>query len=352
MKDWKQILIAPSDSILKAIEKIDQEALQIAIVIDKKERLIGIVTDGDIRRAILKGISLDEPVYKIMTQKPIVTRIGEERTAILAKMTSKEIHQIPVVDDKGRVVGLETLDKMLKPVDQDNIVVLMAGGLGNRLMPLTEKCPKPLLKIGAKPLLEIIVENFKEYGFKKFYFSVNYKAEMIEEYFGDGVHWGIDIQYIYETKRLGTAGALGLIPERHTKPIIVMNGDVLTKVNFEQLLAFHYKNQTVATMCVRDYEFVIPYGVTKIENNNLIGIHEKPTHHCLINAGVYVLDQEALDLIPKDTFYNMTQLFEKLIEKGRKTAVFPIREYWMDIGQISDFEQANSDYKDFFRKAK
>ncbi len=350
MKDWKKTLIGPSDTMLTAIEIIDREALQIAIVVDGENRILGIVTDGDIRRAILKGITINEPVHRLMAKNPTVAMIWEERIDILKKMTANEIHQIPVVDDKGIVVGLETLDKMLKPDSQDNIVVLMAGGQGSRLLPLTEKCPKPLLKIGPKPLLEIIVDNFREYGFRKFYFSVNYRAEMINEYFGDGTRWGIDVQYIHETKRLGTAGALGLIPERIDKPIIVMNGDLLTKVNFEQLLVFHNKNQAVATMCVRDYEFIIPYGVTRIEDNNLMGINEKPTHHCLINAGVYVLSQEALDLIPEDTFYNMTQLFEKLLEQGKKTAVFPIREYWMDIGQIADFERANTDYDEFFVK--
>lgn len=348
MKDWEKTLIEPSDSMLKAIEIIDREALQIAIVVNEENRLLGIITDGDIRRAILNGVTIDEPVHRVMTKNPTVVMAWEERKDILLKMTSKEIHQIPVVDDKGTVIGLETLDKMLKPDSKDNIVVLMAGGLGSRLLPLTENCPKPLLKIGPKPILQIIVEKFKEYGFRKFFFSVNYRAEMIKEYFGDGTRLEIDAQYIHETKRLGTAGALGLIPDRVEKPIIVMNGDLLTKVNFDQLLAYHNKNQAVATMCVRDYEFLIPYGVIRIEENNLIGIDEKPTHHCLINAGVYVLNQEALDLIPKDAFYNMTQLFEKLLELGKKTAVFPIREYWMDIGQIIDFERAKTDYEELF----
>jgi len=348
MKDWLQTLIKPSERILTAIEIIDREALQIAIVVDEGKKLLGIITDGDIRRAILQGIDLQEPVNRIMTKNPVAVTIWEERKDILAKMTSKEIHQIPIVNDEGIVVGLETMDRILKPLCQDNIVVLMAGGLGSRLMPLTETCPKPLLKIGEKPLMEIIVDNFKEYGFRKFYFSVNYKAKMIEEYFGDGSRWEIDIKYIHETKKLGTAGALELIPERVDKPIIVMNGDLLTKVNFEQLLAFHNKNQATATMCVRDYEFIIPYGVTRIEDNKLVGISEKPSHHCFINAGIYVLNQEALDQIPKHTFYNMNQLFEKLLKQGKKTSVFPIREYWMDIGQINDFERANLDYKDYF----
>jgi len=308
MKDWEKALISPSASMLAAIEIIDREALQIAIVVDTEKRILGIVTDGDIRRAILKGITFNEPVERVMTKNPTVVMLGEERKDILTKMKTKEIHQIPVVNEKGIIVGLETLDKILRPDIQDNIVVLMAGGKGSRLLPLTEKCPKPLLKIGSKPILEIIVDNFREYGFRKFLFSVNYRADMINEYFGDGTNLGIDIQYIQETKRLGTAGALALIPARVGKPIIVMNGDLLTKVNFEQLLVFHNKNKAVATMCVRDYEYSIPYGVTRVEDNILIGINEKPTHHCLINAGVYVLSQEALDLIPKDTFYNIPQL--------------------------------------------
>lgn len=348
MKDWKSTLIKPTCSICDAIKGIDANSMQIVIVVDEQRRLLGTVTDGDIRRGILNGISLNESVQKIMNKTPIIAGVNEERKSILAIMKSKGIHQIPVVDDDGHIKGVEILDIIIQSCKRDNPVIIMAGGLGSRLSPLTDNCPKPLLKIGAKPILEIILDNFIEYGFNKFYIAVNYKYEMIEEYFGDGSKFDVEITYIREDRKLGTAGALGLLDEKFSTPILVMNGDLLTKVNFDHLLNFHMMGSAYATICVRDYNFQIPYGVVKIENHRLIGIEEKPSHHFFVNAGVYVFEPGVLEIIPKDMVFDMPHLLDKVIEFKKDITVFPIREYWLDVGHIDDFERAKGEYNKYF----
>jgi len=266
----------------------------------------------------------------------------------LAVMKLKRLNHIPVLDDDGRIIYVETLQGLVKKNDKDNAVVLMAGGMGTRLRPLTNECPKPLLQVGGKPVLETILDNFMEYGFKHFYLSVNYKADMIREYFGDGARWGVEIEYIHEDKRLGTAGALSLLPDIPDKPLLVMNGDLLTKVNFQQLIDFHSVNQAQATMCVREYNFQVPYGVVKMNNHRLTGIDEKPVERFFVNAGIYVLEPKTIKLIPKGEFFDMPSLFQKIIAENGETTAFPIREYWMDIGQMNDYEQANIEFNEVF----
>ncbi|MCL6479847.1 MAG: nucleotidyltransferase family protein [Peptococcaceae bacterium] len=348
MIDWKKILVLPSTPIIKAIEIIDAGALQIALVVDEKGILLGTVTDGDIRRGILRGVPLNEPVNRVMNSSPTVARVNEEINTIISTMKNKNLFQIPVVDDGGRVVDLAVLKDLIMPGRRRNIVVIMAGGLGSRLRPLTDDCPKPLLKVGGKPLLETILENFMEYGFNKFYFSVNYKADMIKKHFGDGSRWGVDIEYIYEEKRMGTAGPLGLLPEKTQDTILVMNGDLLTKINFQHLLDFHSNTGADATMCVKEYNFQIPYGVVKIARHRLIEIEEKPVKSFFISAGIYAIEPRVLDLIPPNTYFDMPGLFERLIQENRETAVFPIREYWLDIGHKEDFERANGEFSEVF----
>lgn len=348
MIDWKKTLVSPSISILKVIEIIDSSRAQIALVIDENNNLLGTVTDGDIRRGILKGVSLNDCIQRVMNPNPTVVKVNEGRGKILATMRSKRLQQLPIVDEAGRVVGMEVLQELMQPGTKENLVVLMAGGRGSRLLPMTNHCPKPLLKVGGKPLLKIIMDNFIEFGFKKFYLSVNYKAEMVKEFCGDGSDWGVKIEYIEEDKKMGTAGALGLLPEKPTLPVLVMNSDLLTKINFNQLLEFHNNTGANATMCVKEYDLQIPYGVININNQRVIGIEEKPFFKCFINAGIYVLGSDVFDHIPKNTFFDMTNLFEKLIGKGSEIAVFPIREYWIDIGRIDDFERANGDFYEVF----
>jgi len=326
MSAWKEILVLPETSIRETIRVLDESAKQI----------------------ILKGISLDEPTQKIMNPDPTIAMIDESRESILAKMQRKGLHHIPLVDKHRRVEGLETLDELIQPQTKENWVVLMAGGLGSRLSPLTDACPKPMLKVGNKPLLETILENFIEYGFHRFYISVNYMADVVKSYFGDGSRWGVDICYLHEDQRLGTAGALSLLPEKPTEALLVMNGDLLTKVNFKQLLDFHSKHHAQATMCVREYDFQVPYGVVKIDAHRIISIDEKPIQRFFVNAGIYVLEPEALDLISSNIYFDMPTLFENLIALKRETAVFPVREYWLDVGHLADYDRANGEYQNIF----
>jgi len=346
--DWHEVLIKPNTTIVETIKIIDASALQIALVVDENERLIGTVTDGDIRRGILKGIDLNKPVTEVMKNKFIFARPSMGHEEILKIMKEKYVNQLPIVDGKGRVVRLELLSDLIKEQFFDNLVVLMAGGLGTRLRPLTDDCPKPMVKVGGKPVLETILENFIEQGFRRFYFSVNHLKEKISDYFRDGKKWGVEINYLVEDKKMGTAGALSLIPGNPDRPLIVMNGDLLTKVNYAQLLDFHRENKADATMCLREYSFQIPYGVVKIEKNMITEIDEKPTHSFFVNAGVYILEPEVLKLIPKNTMYDMTTVFEKLIENQKRAAVFPIREYWIDVGYYEDYKRADSEYRKAF----
>jgi len=281
-----------------------------------------------------------------MRKKPKSATVHQTREDILDFMKQKKIHQMPVLDDESKIVGIEVLDELLAPPSRENWVVLMAGGLGTRLRPLTDAVPKPMIPIGQKPLLENILENFIEYGFKNFFISVHYKDHVIRNYFGDGSRWGVKIRYLSEGERQGTAGALSLLPKKTSEPIFVMNGDLLTKINFAQLLHFHSEHKLAATMCVREYDFQVPYGVLTLEGHCIKSIDEKPTQKFFVNAGIYVLEPRVLKLIPKRKFYDMPQLFKDLMAKGDATAAFPIREYWIDIGHLRDLIRANGDFEE------
>ena len=350
MKHLKDILITPSTPTLKAIQIIDASQEKIALVVDKEGRLVGTVTDGDVRRGILRGLSVSQPVSRIMNDQPRSARMSDDKSEMLERMKKEQVLQMPILDAKGRVVTLEVMEELQRSTTRANWVVLMVGGLGTRLRPLTEHRPKPLLNVGKKPILETILENFIEHGFRKFYMSVLYKNEMVREHFKDGSRWQADIRYLHEEKKLGTAGALSLLPETPKEPLFVMNGDLLTKVNFTQLLDFHRENDSDATMCVREYDFQVPYGVVRLEKHHIRSIDEKPIHRFFINAGIYVLEPKLLKLIPKNKTFDMPDLFQKVIAKKGQTAAFPIREYWLDIGQIDDLERANGDFGKHFKK--
>ena len=240
------------------------------------------------------------------------------------------------------------LDELLKEKEYPNKVILMVGGLGTRLRPLTEDTPKPLLKVGGKPILETIIENFKKYGFKNFVFCVNYKAHMIEEYFGNGKKFGVNIEYVYEKERMGTAGALSLLNKVPNEPFFVMNGDLLTNINFEDMLRFHLEHNAIATMGVREYEYQVPFGVVNVKNEKILSIDEKPIHKFFVSAGVYILDSSCINMIPKDKFYDMPTLFDDILKYNDNIVSFPIREYWLDIGRLDEYEKANVEYKEVF----
>ena len=334
-------------SVIKVVEIIDQSGVRFAVVVNKNDKLLGTVTDGDIRRGLLRGISLETSIDQVMNLLPTSLKESEKDQATKI-MEQKNLLHIPITNCDGVVTDISVLNQALTATPRDNPVVLMAGGLGKRLGEMTKNTPKPLLKVGKKPILETILENFIDHGFHNFYISVNYKSEMIKEYFGNGSKWNISIKYIDEEIPLGTAGSLKLIPDDNQRPIFVMNGDLLTTVNFQDLLEYHNEHNFLGTMCVREYDFQVPFGVVEIEETKIKKIVEKPIHKFFVNAGVYVIGREALKYIPKDQSFDMPKLFEKIIEDNKTTSVFPIREYWIDVGRADDFKRANYEYDEVF----
>ena len=341
MKDWTKVTLKTSDSLETAIKVLHEVGLQIALVIDKKGKLLGTITDGDIRSAIIKQSTMKSPVSLIMNSNPLTINDKVKNEDILSLMTDKGLLHMPILNKDGTLCGLETLQHLIEKPIYDNPVFLMAGGFGTRLHPLTKETPKPLLKIGSKPILEMIIEQFISHGFHNFYISTHFKSEQIRNYFKNGEIHNITIQYLHEDKPLGTAGSLGLLPDNLPDlPIIVMNGDLLTKVDFINLLDFHYDHDSEATMCVREYAFQVPYGVVQIDNYNIKEIKEKPVHKFFVNAGIYVLNKTLINKLDGKSYLDMTDLLDKELI-NEKVNAFPIHEYWLDIGKIEEYERAN-----------
>ncbi len=346
---WQQVLIRPETTLRATIEIIDRAALQIALVVDEDSRLVGVVTDGDIRRALIRDLPLEHAVAEVMNKRPKVACLQDSKTQLIAMMEGHHLFQLPVVDNEGRVVRLEFLQALYKQPSFPNPVFLLAGGFGSRLRPFTDDCPKPLLEIGGKPILETIIENFLKSGFRQFYIAVHYRAKQIKDYFGDGGRWGIKIEYIDEVEPMGTAGAIGLLPDGLPDvPLIVMNGDILTQIDFSRLLAYHNEQQAIATLCVRQYEYQIPYGVVTLDQQRVIGIEEKPLQSCLANAGIYVLDHSLIKTVAVSKKLDMPALLNRQVAEGEQVAMFPINDYWLDIGREADFLRAQGEFGKYF----
>lgn len=348
MKSIENIKLNSDSTIREALKIIDSGAMQIAIVVDQDNRLVGTLTDGDIRRGLLNNLGLDDCIESIIFKTPTIAILSDTKEEILKKALAKKLHQIPIVDEDNRVIGIKEIEELVKPHTKQNRVVLMVGGLGTRLHPLTENTPKPMLKVGNKPILQTIVEKFAEYGFVNIVMCVNYKSHIIEDYFGDGSAFGVNIEYVLEEQRMGTAGALSLLRSVPNEPFFVMNGDLLTNINFEHLLDYHTSQNALATMGVREYDFQVPYGVVNINEGKITSIIEKPVHKFFVSAGIYMLSPETLNMIPKNEFYDMPTLFEKLISLNKSTVSFPIHEYWLDIGRMEEYERANNEYHGVF----
>ncbi len=348
IQEIRKLFIKLEDSIKKAMEVIDKGSRGIALVIDNDFRLLGTITDGDIRRAILKGTSLDEAVKTIMNENFIFVSQNYSNTLVETLFMKKYVSQLPVLDDNMRIVSMIFYHEFFQKDTRDNWALIMAGGLGSRLAPLTKDIPKPMLRVGAKPLIETIIEQLKSYGYGNIILSLNYKAEVIKNYFQDGANFGVNIKYVTENKRLGTGGAIKLAEKYLDKPFFVLNGDILTKLNFEQFMNFHSTNKNKITIGTKKYEMQIPYGVVDIKDETVLDLREKPSSSYYINGGMYCLEPETIEYIPKNEFYNITQLISKYIAENKKVGSFPITEYWMDIGQMEDYNQANIDYENLF----
>jgi dTDP-glucose pyrophosphorylase len=341
---WRKVLLGPKQPLSRAIEVLDQESFRIVLVVDDSNRLLGTITDGDVRRALIRHCEMETAVEEVMYRQPRTANINEDKASILDTLKENNLLQMPLLDSEGVVVGLETYRHLIEKPHHDNPVFLMAGGFGKRLHPLTLETPKPLLKIGSKPILQIILESFIESGFRRFYISTHYKSEQVREHFRDGDFWNVSVEYVHEDEPLGTAGALGLLPDDMPNiPIIMMNGDLLTKVNFELLLQYHKEAGGIATMCVREYDFQVPYGVVSTNQNRIEKIVEKPIHKFFVNAGIYVINPELYRSINRNAYLDMPDLLQRQIDQGGQVNMFPVHEYWLDIGRMEDFIMAQDD---------
>ena len=342
-----EIKINQNASIKEALEVIDKGAIKVAVVLSDDGLLLGMLNDGDIRRALLKGMSLGNSIAGIINKHPVVANINDTKERILELANEKKLHQIPIISN-GKLIGIQDIREFLAPKNKPNKVILMVGGLGTRLRPLTNDVPKPMLDVGNKPILHTIVENFAKYGYTDIIMCVNYKSEIIKEYFGNGDKFGVKIEYVLESQRMGTAGALSLLKERPKDDFFVMNGDLLTNVNFEYLHEYHKDSNACASICIRKYEMQVPYGVVNVRANKVTSIEEKPTQSFFVSAGIYMFSPIVLYFIPKGVFYDMPTLFSELLKHDFPIHPFPIREYWLDIGRMDEYRRANDEYEGVF----
>jgi dTDP-glucose pyrophosphorylase/predicted transcriptional regulator len=347
---WRAAVVGPTASIREALVVMGKGRRQIALVADGGDKLLGTVTDGDVRRSILNNISLDQPVTQIMYPTPSVISPLTPRVDQVRIMQEKEIHHLPVVDIDGHIVGLVSMEELLQPnvADKPNWAVLLVGGLGSRLRPLTDQSPKPLIPVGGRPVLETIVKQLRDHGIQHMYFAVNHMADAIKAHFADGERFDVHIEYLEEEERLGTAGPLGLLPARPAEPFIVMNGDILTNVDFTGLLAHHAANRAQATVATRTYEFEVPFGVIANDGYRITDIAEKPKQRHQVNAGIYAFEPGVLDHVAPGVRLDMPDLLKALISSGSHVVGFPIHEYWIDIGRLEDLQRASGEFAEVF----
>ena len=345
--DIEELLTAPDAPIHEVMARINANASGIALVVDDQRDLLGTVTDGDIRRGLLEGVAMQDPVRRVMHRDPRVVGPQVPPEQIEEIFRGGVIRTIPVLDERERLVGVHELREWLGARESLALpVVLMAGGLGTRLRPLTEDTPKPLLPVGGKPILERTIEHLRASGISEFVITTRYLAEQIEEYCGDGGQWDVGIDYLRERERLGTAGALRLLKGKIDRPFLVMNGDLLTNFSVRSMLDFHREQSAAMTVGVRHYSFKVPYGVARVDGVYVQELVEKPTYDFFVNAGIYLLEPWVIEHIPEGTYFDITELIEILLEQEHLVGSFPIFETWMDIGRPEDLERANAHLQD------
>lgn len=333
------IILNENTTFQDAVKSLDQYGFGFLSCVGESGKLLGILTDGDVRRAILNGKT---ELKDIINTNPEVMSIDSNKNEVVARLKKLHRRHMPLIDKDHILKSVFFLDD-LEFNSRDNHVVLMAGGLGSRLGSLTKETPKPMLKIAGKPIIQHIIELFRDQGFGKFIVCVNYKKEIIESYLGDGKKFGVNIDYVYENKRMGTAGALTLIEQDMSDSFFVVNADVITSMDFESLLQFHESNESLATMCVKKYQHEVPYGVVNVSNKQLVSIEEKPKLNFFINAGIYLLSRETLKYIPKLEFFDMPELFKSLKKNEFDVFTYENENYWIDIGEREQLLKANLD---------
>jgi len=339
---WRDALLSEKATIHDAIKNLDDSKLKIILVTSSDSSFVGTITDGDIRRGLLKGLSLSDGVSLVVKKDSISVSEDMQLELVNQIMELNQISQIPTIDSKSRVVGLYEWSASNTGIKtRENLMIIMAGGIGKRLRPYTDNCPKPMLLVHNKPIIEHIILNAKSEGFNKFIISINYLGTMIEEYFGKGENLGVEIDYIREKKPLGTSGALGLIDSKLNKDFIVTNGDVISNINYGDVLDFHCKNSSIATMAVRQHELHNPYGVVQLDGEDIVGFEEKPVARSNINAGIYALSPKVIDFIEKNVYSDMPNLFENLRLQKKPIKAYFTHENWIDIGRPRDLNEAN-----------
>lgn len=335
--------VSLNTSIRSAIECIDQNGRGIALVIEGECKLAGTITDGDIRRAILAGLTLDTPISEVLPEVPPITACyGTPSADLLHIMRNNMVRHIPLLGSDGQVVDLVTLDDLISDSTLPIRAVIMAGGLGTRLRPLTDEVPKPMLPVGDRPVMEWMINQIRQAGISRVNVTTHYKSEKIVQHFGDGSTFGVNIDYVNESQPLGTGGALGLLAPSN-EPLLVINGDIITHVDFRALFEYHQSHKADVTMAVRQFEMQVPYGVIECEGNHVRTLKEKPSTIVLVNAGIYLLEPVIYSYIPRGQHFNITDLIQWLIDDGRNVISFPIFEYWLDIGHHAEYAKAQAD---------
>ncbi|MDI1273058.1 nucleotidyltransferase family protein [Polaromonas sp.] len=340
---WRQAILPVKTSIQHAIRSLDQASIKIVMVVNEAGELEGTISDGDIRRGLLKGLDLSSPIASVIHRNALVVTPEMGRDVVLQLMGANKIQQIPIVNELRQVVGVHLWDEITTLPARSNLMIIMAGGMGTRLRPYTETCPKPLLPVAGKPMLEHIIERAKLEGFSHFVLAVHYLGHMIQSHFGNGGQLGVQIDYLNEKSPLGTAGALGLLSPRPGAPFVVTNGDVITDIHYGELLDFHIRHNAMATMAVRMHEWQHPFGVVQTRGIEIVGFEEKPVARSHINAGVYALEPVALNLLSQDAHCDMPTLFERLQAKAMRTVAYPMHEPWLDVGRPDDLNRANTE---------
>ena len=339
---WCQAILPADATIQQAIRNLSEVAIKIVLVVNEAGELEGTISDGDIRRGLLKGLDLNSPIASVIHRNALVVPPEMGRDLVMQLMVANKIQQIPVVDEHRHVLGLHLWDEITAAPVRPNLMVIMAGGMGARLRPHTENCPKPLLPVAGKPMLEHIIERAKLEGFSHFVLAIHYLGNMIEDYFGNGERLGVRIDYLREQSPLGTAGALSLLNPQPDAPFVVTNGDVITDIRYGELLDFHIRHHAAATMAVRVHEWQHPFGVVQTQGVEIIGFEEKPVARSHINAGVYVLTPDALSLLIENAHCDMPTLFERLQAQAKRTVAYPMHEPWLDVGRPDDLIVANN----------
>lgn len=336
-------LLQEGSQIVDAIEVLNKSANKIVLVVDSHGVLKGTITDGDIRRGLISGMGMSTPIKHIIHKDAVTIPENYQKDLVLQMMIERKIEQIPVLNPQGIPIDLLVWNEISQGQIHLNKVFIMAGGRGQRLLPLTETCPKPMLLVSGKPILEHIILRAKKEGFRNFTISIHYLGDIILKYFGDGSRFGVNIDYVEEVKPLGTAGSLSLLPKIPEEPIIVINGDILSEISLKNLVEFHTGNESFATMAVGDYVWENPYGVVEVENNRIKSYKEKPTFISKINAGIYVLHPDAIKNLTPGEECNMPDFFQKLIALEQKVLACPVTEQWFDLGNHSDLKQASKE---------